>query len=149
MITDCLKWLTIAGLATVFAATAQAEDVDAAKTEFQSSCASCHGMDGKGKGPVSELLKAPPADLTVLAKKNSGVFPVSRVYEIIDGRQQLSAHGSRDMPIWGERFNPITAYPHAIDPTYDALDPSRGLREIVVRTRILAVIDYLSRIQQK
>jgi hypothetical protein len=40
-------------------------------------------------------------------------------------------------------------YPHIVDPTYDALDPSRELREVVVRTRILAVIDYLSRIQQK
>ncbi|MGY4567149.1 hypothetical protein [Bradyrhizobium sp. USDA 3256] len=53
------------------------------------------------------------------------------------------------MPIWGERFNPVKSLPHTVDPAYDVLDPARGLREAVVRTRILAVIDYLSRIQQK
>jgi mono/diheme cytochrome c family protein len=149
MIASCLKWLMVASLTAVLAAAAQAEDFDAGKAEFQSSCASCHGTEGKGKGPVSEQLKVPPADLTVLAKKNNGVFPVSRLYETIDGRQPLLAHGTRDMPIWGERFNPIMNYPHIIDQTYDALDPSRQSREVVVRTRILAVIDYLSRIQQK
>ena len=149
MITSCLKGLMIAGLAAGFAAAAQAEDFDAGKADFQSSCASCHGVDGKGKGPVSEQLKLPPADLTILAKKNNGVFPTNAVYETIYGSKTISAHGTREMPIWGERFNPTMNYPHNIDPTYDALDPSRELRGAVVRTRILAVIDYLNRIQQK
>jgi mono/diheme cytochrome c family protein len=149
MTTSCLNWLMIASLTAVSAAAAQAEDFDVGKAEFQSSCASCHGTDGKGKGPVSEQLKIPPPDLTVLAKKNNGVFPTNAVYETIDGRKTVSAHGTREMPIWGERFNPTLNYPHIVDPTYDALDQSRELREVVVRTRILAVIDYLSRIQQK
>ncbi len=149
MITNGLKCLTIAGLAVVFAAAAQAEDVDLGKAEFQASCASCHGADGKGKGPVSEQLKIAPADLTILARKNNGVFPTNAVYETIYGSKTIAAHGTREMPIWGERFNPIMNYPHIIDPAYDALDPSRGSRDAVVRTRILAVIDYLSRIQQK
>ena len=149
MITDCLKWLMIASLAAVSAAAAQAEDVDVGKAEFQASCASCHGADGKGKGPVSEQLKVPPADLTILAKKNNGVFPTNAVYETIYGSKTIAAHGSREMPIWGERFNPTMNYPHIIDPAYDALDPSRGSREVIVRTRILAVVDYLSRIQEK
>lgn len=149
MITSCLKGLMIASLAAGFAVAAQAEDFDAGKAEFQSSCASCHGMDGKGKGPVSEQLKLPPADLTILAKKNNGVFPTNAVYETIYGSKTIAAHGTREMPIWGEQFNPTMNYPHIIDPAYDALDPSRELREVVVRTRILAVIDYLSRIQQK
>ena len=51
-----------------------AQDFDAGKSEYQSSCETCHGADGKGKGPLSTQLKVPPADLTVLAKKNNGVF---------------------------------------------------------------------------
>lgn len=149
MITNCLKWLMIVNFAAVFATAVQAEDVDVGKAEFQSSCASCHGMDGKGKGPVSGQLKVSPPDLTILAKNNNGVFPTSAVYETIDGSKTVAAHGNREMPIWGERFNPIMNAPHIVDPTYDALDPSRELREVVVRTRILAVIDYLNRIQQK
>lgn len=149
MITSCLKKLMIAGLAAVFATAVQAQNVDVGKAEFQSSCASCHGLDGKGKGPVSEQLKVPPPDLTVLARNNNGVFPANATYEIIYGSKTVPAHGTREMPIWGERFNPLMNLPHIVDPTYDALNPSRELREVVVRTRILAVIDYLSRIQQK
>ena len=149
MITSCLKWLMIAGFTAGFAGPAQSEDSDVGKLEFQSSCASCHGMDAKGKGPVSDQLKIPPPDLTTLAKNNSGVFPTNAVYETIYGSKTIPAHGNREMPIWGERFNPIMNYPHIIDPTYDALDLSRELRDVVVRTRILAVVDYLSRIQQK
>ncbi len=149
MITGCLKWLMIASFAGAFAAAAQAEDVDVGKAEFQASCASCHGADGKGKGPVSGQLKVPPADLTLLARNNNGVFPTNAVYETIYGSKTIAAHGNREMPIWGERFNPTMNYPHIIDPAYDALYPSRGSRDVVVRTRILAVVDYLSRIQQK
>jgi mono/diheme cytochrome c family protein len=149
LITGWLKWLMIAGLTAVFATAAQAEDLDVGKAEFRSSCASCHGADGRGKGPVSGLLKVPPPDLTILAKNNNGVFPTNAIYETIYGSKITSAHGTREMPIWGERFNPIMSLPHDVDPPYDALDPSRELRPVVVRTRILAVIDYLSRIQQK
>ena len=147
--TRCLKSLMFACLTAAFAAPVHAEDADVGKAEFHASCANCHGVDGKGKGPVSELLKVPPADLTTLTKSNNGVFPTSAVYQSIDGRKKISAHGPHEMPIWGERFNPIVNVPHTVDPAYDALDPSRELREVVVRTRRLAVIDYLNRIQQK
>jgi mono/diheme cytochrome c family protein len=148
MVPSGIKWLMIAALTVAYTA-AQAEDFDVGKSEFQSSCASCHGTDGKGKGPVSEQLKVPPPDLTMLAKNNNGVFPTNAAYEIIYGLKTISAHGTREMPIWGYRFNPVINLPHNVDPSYDVLDPSRELREVVVRTRILAVIDYLSRIQQK
>lgn len=149
MIAGSLRWLMVGSLAAVFATAVQAEDIDVGKAEFLSSCASCHGLDGKGKGPVSQQLKVSPADLTILAKNNGGVFPTNAVYETIYGSKTVSGHGSREMPIWGERFNPVMSLPHTVDPTYDALDPSRELREVVVRTRILAVMDYLNRIQQK
>jgi mono/diheme cytochrome c family protein len=83
MIKTGIKWLIIANLPGVFATAVQAEDLDIGKAEFQSSCASCHGTDGKGKGPVSEQLKVPPPDLTMLAKNNNGVFPTNAAYEII------------------------------------------------------------------
>ena len=82
------------------------EEFDRGKAEYQSSCGTCHGRDGKGNGPLSAELKVPPPDLTVLAKKNSGVFPLNSVYEIIDGRKSVIAHGTRDMPIWGDRYTP-------------------------------------------
>ncbi|MGY4567148.1 mono/diheme cytochrome c family protein [Bradyrhizobium sp. USDA 3256] len=87
--THGLKCLMIAGLTAVFAAAVHAEDADVGKAEFQASCASCHGADGKGKGPVSGQLKLPPADLTALARNNNGVFPTNAVYETIDGRKTI------------------------------------------------------------
>lgn len=147
---ECLvKSLIITSLIAGFTAAAQAEDVDIGKSEFQSSCASCHGADAKGKGPVSDQLKIPPPDLTMLAKNNNGVFPTNAVYETIYGSKTIPAHGTREMPIWGERFNPIVNLPHEVDPSYWKLAGREQSPEIVVRTRILAVIDYLNRVQQK
>ncbi|KRQ01219.1 c-type cytochrome [Bradyrhizobium manausense] len=144
-----VKVLIIAGLTAGFTAAAQAEDVDVGKSEFQSSCASCHGADARGKGPVSNQLRTSPADLTMLAKNNNGVFPADAIYETIEGMKTVPAHGSREMPIWGERFNPIVNLPHYVDPSYwEKAGPEKN-PEVVVRKRILSVVDYLSRIQQK
>lgn len=76
--------------------------VDLGKREFESNCASCHGVDGKGGGAFVELLKRSPPDLTTMAKRNGGVFPISRAYEVIEGAGP--GHGSRDMPIWGKDY---------------------------------------------
>ena len=143
------KWLMIASLAAGLAAAARAENVDIGKSEFQSSCASCHGADAKGKGPVSDQLKIAPSDLTMLARNNNGVFPTNAVYETINGLKSIPAHGTREMPIWGERFNPIVNLPHYVDPSYWKLAGPDQSPEVVVRKRIQAVIDYLNRIQQK
>jgi mono/diheme cytochrome c family protein len=67
-------------------------------------CAVCHGIDAKGKGPAAEALKVPPADLTMLAKKNGGKYPSDHVTNAIRGDLRLSAHGSKEMPVWGELF---------------------------------------------
>ena len=144
-----LRWLMLTGLAAGFSAAARAEEFDIGKSVFQSSCASCHGMDAKGKGPVSDQLKIPPPDLTTLSKKNGGVFPTNAVYEIVYGTKSVPAHGNREMPIWGERFNPIVNLPHSVDPFYWKMAGPEQNPEVVVRTRILAVIDYLNRVQQK
>ena len=131
-------WLLTLILVAGTARAVSAQDQDVGQANFRISCASCHGAEGKGNGPVSGQLKVPPPDLTVLTKKNNGVFPVSHVYEIIDGRQAVIAHGTRDMPIWGFLYSlEQHVQGAAIDP-----DP-------IVRMRILSIIDYLSRIQQK
>ena len=144
-----VKWLILAGLAAGFVATAEAEEFDIGKSEFQSSCASCHGADARGKGPVSDQLKIPPPDLTILARNNNGVFPADALYETINGLKTIPAHGVREMPIWGERFNPIVNLPHEVDPFYWKMAGPERSPEVVVRTRILAVIDFLNRVQQK
>jgi len=131
-----------AALILPFSSSVRAEDFDEGKFEFNWACATCHGIDGKGKGPLSSDLNAPPADLTVLAKKNNGAFPLTQVYEVIDGRKALESHGARQMPIWGA-FSSEELYPSnkLIEPSHDP--------EAVVRKRILAIIDYLIRIQEK
>jgi hypothetical protein len=64
---------------------AHAQGVEIGKFEYLNSCGSCHGITGKGDGPVVKSLIKPPADLTRLAEDNNGVFPFARVYDVIDG----------------------------------------------------------------
>jgi mono/diheme cytochrome c family protein len=72
---------------------------------FMTYCASCHGKDGKGNGPAAPALKLPPSDLTMLAKKNGGSFPSNKVLASISGQSGEPAHGSREMPVWGQVFS--------------------------------------------
>lgn len=67
-------------------------------------CASCHGRQGEGDGPVSRYLKVKVADLTRLRSKNHGTYPLDRVMSSIDGSRAVRAHGDRHMPVWGEVF---------------------------------------------
>ncbi len=116
-----------------------ADKVDLGKREYDSNCIACHGKDLKG-GAYVDFLKVTPPDLTQLSKKNGGVFPLERVYAVIDGRQEVKAHGPRDMPIWGRDYQ-IKAGEHYVDINYDP--------EAFVRGRIFALIDYLNRMQAK
>jgi len=70
---------------------------------YRSYCASCHGKEGKGDGPIAEYLVVAPSDLTRLTG-DDGRFPFDEVTKKIDGREQVATHGSPDMPIWGEVF---------------------------------------------
>lgn len=110
---------------------------------YTDNCAICHGVQGKGNGPGVEFLNRQPADLTVLSKNNAGVFPVERIQQVIDGRDAVTGHGSRDMPIWGRVFSEqkVKAAEYYVDIPYDM--------EMYARNRILAVTDYLRRIQAK
>lgn len=112
---------------------------DFGKREYDANCANCHGAKGKGDGVYKGFLNKSPTDLTTLAKRNNGVFPHQRIYEVIDGRKDIGAHG-RDMPIWGADYKAKTAGDF-MDIPYDP--------EVYVRTRINALIDYLNRLQAK
>jgi mono/diheme cytochrome c family protein len=78
------------------------------KEMYMAYCASCHGRDAKGDGPAAGALKVPPADLTALAQKNNGKFPANHVAAVLSGQGEVTAHGSKDMPIWGPVFSRIS-----------------------------------------
>lgn len=98
-------------------------------SDYIDSCAVCHGVDGKGNGPMLGQLTKRPKDLTLLSRENGGSFPETVIYQIIDGRRINLSHGSREMPIWGKRF-------HIIDENEDA-----------VEARIWNIIKYIESLQ--
>jgi len=111
------------------------EDLHLSEIEYDVACMECHGIDGRGDGPVAQHLTTPPTDLTQIATENRGVFPAERLAEFIDGRgREWSAfHGTREMPIWGERYTP---------------DPStRGLP--TARKRIDALVRFIEELQEE
>ena len=76
---------------------------------FAQFCASCHGAQGHGDGPVAASLKVEVPDLTRLVRRAGDPFPTEQVRRIVDGRQVLAAHGARRMPVWGYEFASATA----------------------------------------
>jgi mono/diheme cytochrome c family protein len=99
---------------------------------YKTYCAVCHGTDGKGKGPAADAMKVPPTDLTVLAQKSGGKYPALRVAAVIRGEEALSAHGSKDMPIWGSLFWSMS-----------------GGHEAEVQQRVANVNKYIESLQKK
>jgi mono/diheme cytochrome c family protein len=99
---------------------------------FKAYCASCHGKDGKGSGPMAGSLRNAPADLTRIAERNGGPFPFLEVQKIISGeRQGPATHGTREMPVWGPIFSDVS------------WDQDLG------RVRIYSLAMYLESIQTK
>jgi mono/diheme cytochrome c family protein len=78
------------------------------KEMFQAYCTPCHGKEGRGDGPAAAALKRAPADLTTLASRNGGKFPEVQVRRYIEGLDEVAAHGTRDMPIWGPLFRSLS-----------------------------------------
>lgn len=126
-------------LAIASSAVLPAEKPDQGRIEYTNNCLNCHGKSGDGNGEYASLLNKTPSNLTGLSKSNKGVFPFARVYEVIDGRQVVKGHGPRDMPIWGNAYR-IESGESLFETHYDP--------EIYVRTRILALIEYISRLQK-
>jgi mono/diheme cytochrome c family protein len=75
---------------------------------FGAYCAVCHGQDGKGGGPMAKFLKVTTPDLTRIAARNGGTFPLARIQKAISGEQQIpGGHGTREMPVWGPIFSQV------------------------------------------
>ncbi|HME71081.1 MAG TPA: cytochrome c [Myxococcota bacterium] len=108
--------------------------VDTGRAEFLRYCASCHGVDAHGKGPVAETLRTPPADLTRIAKRHGGRLPAGEIAAYIDGRTMISAHGTREMPVWGRILGEKVA--------------EGTTEDEVARGRIDALVAYLMSIQE-
>lgn len=84
---------------------AVAEATDFGRASYLRYCAACHGADGRGSGEFAGLLKVAPSDLTAIATRRDGSFPSGEIARLIDGRETPRAHGSSEMPIWGERLS--------------------------------------------
>lgn len=140
--------LSMCGIST---ADEDAKTLETGRTEFLSNCAECHGADGKGKGPISSKLKIRPADLTILARRNNGVFLPSEIYRKIDGRYGVGSRPGSAMPIWGCRRGDPPDLKRRVDkprPLDSLLDLSCD-SEARIRARISAIVDYLGQIQEK
>jgi mono/diheme cytochrome c family protein len=99
---------------------------------FTEYCAVCHGAAAKGDGPAANALKKRPADLTQLARKNNGKFPQVAVMNYITGYDVVAAHGTRDMPVWGNLFR--------------SLNPDN---EAVAKLRVAGLADYIKSLQAR
>ena len=150
--TSITKLALMAGAAialTLFlvSSAAHAEEDTIGADEYRISCLSCHGVGGRGNGPLAEFLTVKPTDLTMLAKNNGGQYPnlkaghypFLRVYQVIDGRADVAVHGERAMPVWGNRY--LAQQPGGVS-SYG------GDYEKVVRGRILELVYYIQSIQQ-
>jgi mono/diheme cytochrome c family protein len=97
-------------------------------------CASCHGVEANGDGPVAKSLNVEVPNLRLIARRAGGTFPRERVIKIIDGRHIIGAHGTRTMPIWGEDLSRVEiGEPNA----------QRAVDTVIVR-----IVDYLWRLQR-
>ena len=135
---------TIVAALSTFAALAALSHTDAGRSQlpptylpsgkqmYREYCAGCHGLDGKGRGPVASSLNKRPPDLTTLAKRHAGAFPREYVTTVLRFGPGFSAHGSSDMPVWGPIFQYLDNY-----------------NEAAVRQRIQNLCEYLESIQER
>ena len=115
--------------------------LEVGKKQYMKYCATCHGPSGSGTdGAASRLFTKPPTNLTLLAKNNGGKFPMMEVIGIVRGDQPIAAHGTREMPVWGRDYS-VKAAEYYVDVPYS--------QEGYVRARILALCEYINRLQTR
>ena len=83
-------------------ALAGAGDIAQGRALYLDHCASCHGLNADGQGPVARALSTPPTNLRLLSERYGNPLPEDQIARFIDGRADVKAHGPRDMPVWGE-----------------------------------------------
>ena len=133
--------IALAALTFVAAVLTYAADISVGRREHERNCVMCHGVTGRGNGWLTEFLKQPVPSLTQLKKKNGGVFPVEKVHQVIDGRKEVGLHGPRHMPVWGQVYFGRAQREQGLG--YGAYD-----HDELVQTKILALIDYISQLQE-
>lgn len=99
-------------------------------------CASCHGAGGRGDGPCADELRVRPADLTRLAARHGGTFPREDVEDTLSGKRVVRAHGTSEMPVWGERLAVPEESPAAV---------AAGVEQARLLT---GLIDYVASLQR-
>lgn len=141
-------------LLSVASAAAMADEKvsETGKADFVNYCASCHGVDGKGNGPLAPTLKIAPSDLTVISKKNKGNFPYTMIRKTIESRELglARAHGPREMPVWGPVF---AQEPEGPVPGGGGGGGFYGVstvqcQHLAARAKIMNIVDYIESIQQ-
>ena len=118
---------------------AAAEDAQPGRQLYLRYCSACHGPEAKGDGVAGSLMHPHPADLTRLASRYGGEYPVEQVVRTIDGREVLRAHGEPAMPVWGE----------VLSDELGSKDKQRPAIERRVQGRIFSIAEYLRTIQVK
>lgn len=104
------------------------------KVMYDTYCAVCHGVDGRGNGPAGPALKQPATDLTQMARQNGGNFPEAHVYSVLQFGIETPAHGSKDMPVWG--------------PALRSLDRGTPTADMLQHQRIVNLTNYLRSLQE-
>jgi len=107
------------------------------KTEYMTACAICHGESGMGNGPFADILNIEVPGLTGLAAANEGEFPFLDTLMVVDGRTGVRGHGEGPMPIWGDRYETAALEEVGV---FGA--------EMIVRGRLLSLVEYLESIQE-
>jgi mono/diheme cytochrome c family protein len=79
---------------------AAAQDPGRGAELFSSHCAACHGPEAEGAGPMADILRVVPPDLSALAAAEGGAFPMERVVRAIDGRTTILSHGGAHAAFW-------------------------------------------------
>jgi hypothetical protein len=128
--------LCVSVLVVGLAAPVLAQDADIGRAHYHTHCATCHGLEGRGDGPMAGVLLVPPADLTRLYGQNGGVFPTERVVKRIDGRDPLVSHGS-PMPVYGDFF----------DGTFDVVMPVEDGATIRTSRPVVDLVTYIRELQ--
>lgn len=104
------------------------------KQMYNTWCATCHGLDGKGQGPAAVALKQPPTDLTMLTRNNGGKFPDAHIFAVLQFGVETPAHGTKEMPVWG--------------PALRSLNAGNTAASMIEQQRIVNLTAYLRSLQQ-
>ncbi len=131
-------WLPALGVALVASGGAAAQSIEFGKTLYQQHCASCHGAEGGGDGPVAVYIEPKPTDLRTLAAANGGTYPFGKVWDSIASGSQ-SAHGTSMMPVWGTVFME-ESLPKEVHPGVSA--------KHLVEARMIGLTYFIQSIQQ-